>query len=297
MGIYNRSYWKEGDNSNPGGGGGLTLGLPPLGRVVKYLLMINLGVFLVQLVFDQRGGWLSLTLGATVEGWWQIYRYITFQFLHGGYWHIIMNMLGLYLLGSPLEQHWGSRRFLGFYLGCGVFAGIAYVAMSAAVNADPRVPIIGASGGVFGILLACAILFPQFRLIFLFFPVPIRLAAIIIFGGMIFLVLGSIGSGVRTSQFWSEIAHLGGAVAAALYIWLLPKFTEMRLKRASDPTKTNSGSWRRKMEKQAAEQVELDRILAKIHDAGIQSLTKKEQKLLRDATRRQQAQERELFRS
>ena len=302
MGIHNRPYWREGSDANEASP--LSVGLPPIGRVVKYLVIINVAVYVVQMVLERRAstaGWMSNWFGASAWGWWQIWRYITFQFLHSpdDFWHIVMNMLGLYLLGSPLEQRWGGRKFLWFYLGCGAVAGITYVAVSAAVGGlTEQVPIVGASGGVFAILLACAVLFPQFRLIFLFFPVAIRLAALIIFGGMVLLVLKTVLAGqYNQPQFWSQVCHLGGAGAAAVYIWLLPRVSDFQLRRAfSRGTAPGSGRWKRRMARMAAEQAEIDRILEKIHEQGVASLTRQEQKKLRDATRRQKAMERDAYR-
>lgn len=300
MGMHNRPYWR--DSQDDSGGGRLTMGLPPIGRVVKYLLIINLAVFVLQLFFDTstRPGQMSLLLGASVDGWWQVWRYVTFQFLHSpeNYWHIMMNMLGLYLIGSPLEQHWGARRFLRFYLGCGAFAGMVYVAALALLAPDLKLPIIGASGGVYAIVLACAVLFPQFKLILLFFPVPIRLAALLIFGGMVFVILTSLRSqDYYQGRFWSDVCHMGGAAAAAFYLWVAPAFEGARLGRMfQSGGKPGSGKWKRRMEREAAEQAEIDKILQKIHEQGVGSLTPKEKKRLQDATRRQQAREREFDR-
>ena len=124
---------------------------------------------------------------------------MTFQFLHDptSLWHIGLNMLGLYMFGTPLERHWGTKKFLRFYLSCGVAAGVAYVAIGAALGNASWIPLIGASGGVYGILLACAVLFPTFRVILFIFPVPIRLAAILIFGGMLL-------SGCRVADLVAE---------------------------------------------------------------------------------------------
>jgi membrane associated rhomboid family serine protease len=284
-------------------GGGLTVGLPPIGRVVKYLLIVNVVVFVLQMFLDGPGrrggpGFMSLLFGANAAGWWQVWRYVTFQFLHApnDIWHILMNMLGLYLLGSPLEQHWGGRRFLAFYLACGAFSGLTYVAVSAAVGDDPSMPIIGASGGVFAILLACAVLFPQFKLILVFFPVPIRLAALFIFGAMAFMVVNSFRQDSRSPGFWSDTCHLGGAVAAAFYLWVVPAVVGVRLRRVfHGGPKNGSGAWKRRMDRLAAEQAQIDRILEKIHEHGVASLTRKEQKMLKDATKRQQAMEQEIY--
>lgn len=307
MGIHDRPYMSDAPGGDGGGGfrgyggpGGMQFALPRPGKVVRSLLIVNGAVFLLQLFLD-REGLMTRSLGMTVAGFWQVWRYITFQFLHGGFWHIVLNMLGLYFLGGPLERSWGARRFLTFYLVCGAVAGLAYVAIGAifplsAARPDgipPHLPLIGASGGVYGVVLACAILFPQFRIIFLFFPVPIRLAALIIFGGMIVLVLQALSDG-RFGPAMSDVAHLGGAVAAAVWVWAIPKLTGaggvVRVTRA----RINQGAWRRKVERRAEEEAQVDRILQKIKDEGLSSLSRLEKRILQNATRRQREQERRI---
>jgi membrane associated rhomboid family serine protease len=299
MGLHDRPYWKEEQGGGPGGGlGGVRLSLPRPGRPVKILLFINLAVFAVQMFVDQPRrhggpGPMSMWLGASVGGYWQVWRYVTFQFLHADFWHIALNMLGLYMLGSPLETTWGARRFLVFYLGCGVAAGLAYVVIAALFEGSPWRPLIGASGGVFGIILACAVLFPHFRLIFVIFPVPIRLAAAIIFGAMILMVLQSAsaamgGDSNAMGAAMSDVAHLGGAAAAAVWIWVLPK---LRGTLAESQTRRKQGAWRRKMEQRADEQAAIDRILDKIKQEGLNSLSEKEKRTLQNATRRQRDEE------
>jgi len=299
MGLRDRPYWRDEQRAGYGGRatGHLTIGLPRPTPAVKALLIINVAVFIVQIFADQpRGpndpGWMSASFGVTVRGAWQIWRYITFQFLHGGVWHLFLNMLGLYFLGSPLERRFGRQRFLTFYLSCGVVAGLAYVLIGAFGGLPRAMPIIGASGGVYGIVLAAAVYFPHFRLLFFFFPVPIRLAALVIFGGMILLVLQAAAAG-RVYAAMSDVAHLGGAVASAFWIWGLPRLRG-QVRRRRDAI--NRGAWQRKMSQRRAQQEEIDRILDKIRRDGIDSLTRKEKDKLREATIRQREQEREIYR-
>jgi len=287
MPLAERDYMRR-PPPGGGGGGGLMVGVPRPARVVKYLLAINAVVFIVQMFLDReapgrRPGPMSLWLGVTVGGFWQLWRYVTFQFLHAGFWHILLNMLGLWLLGSPLEQRWGPRRFLAFYLSCGVTGGAAYVLIGAAGGLPADMPIIGASGGVYGLVLACAVLFPHFRLIFLFFPVPIRLAALIIFGGMALIVLQAIADG-RTTDAMSDVAHLGGAVAAAVWIWVVPR---LRIAGKLGPDGRGRGRWQKKLARRRREQEEIDRILDKIRRDGIDSLGRSDRRKLRQASRRQ----------
>ncbi len=302
MGLHDRPYMRD-DDAPAGGGGfmrGMSVGLPKPSKTVKWLLIINAVAFVVQQVF-LLGFKIDISrwFGATVGGFWQIWRYGTFQFLHDPYslMHIGLNMLGLYMLGTPLEQLWGSRRFLRFYLSCGVVAGLAYVILGAIFRIPAGFPLIGASGGIYGILLACAVLFPHFKLIFFLFPVPIRLAAAIIFGAMIFMTLqvlaGSPRGALENGEFWSSVAHLGGAGMAAIWLWVIPRFqgsAQGVIRRA------NHGAWERKMQRQRADQADIDRILDKIRLEGLASLTRKEKHTLKQATLRQQKADRDISR-
>ncbi len=296
MGLHDRPYWKD-DAATGGGGGlmrGMSIGLPKPGKTVKWLLIINLAAFVAQQVF-LLGFKLDIAewLGATAGGYWQVWRYLTFQFLHApdGVMHIALNMLGLYMFGTALEQLWGTRQFLRFYLSCGVMAGVLYVIFGLLLGNPRWIPLIGASGGVFGILLACAVLFPHFKIILLFFPVPIRLAAIIIFGGMVLYILSRLRSESYDSGFWSQVAHFGGTAMAATWLWVIPRF--MGAARGA-ARKTSKGAWERKMRRQRDEQSEINRILDKIRTDGLDSLTRKEKRTLKDATRRQQKDERDI---
>jgi len=299
MGLHDRPYMRRGPQAYDSGGGlsGITMGLPRPTPVVKWLLIINFAVFVVQIFFDQpetvrfgpdqfaaRPGPMSRWMGVTVAGFWQVWRYLTFQFLHGGVMHVALNMLGVYMLGTPLEGHFGSRRFLRFYLICGAVAGLAFVGLGAVSAMDPARPIIGASGGVFAIVLACAVLFPSFRLILLFFPVPIRLAAVIIFGGMILIVMQGFASG-RAEEAMSDVAHLGGAGAAAVWMWVLPRLN-LRVRLGGD--RAGRGRWEKKLKRRRKEQDEIDALLDKIRRSGIDSLSWREKRKLQQASRKRQ---------
>ena len=294
MGLHDRTYWKEDQGGGYGGGGGGGFGSSFLGgmprptRIIKYLLIINGVAFVCQFLLARLNP--ELHLGMTLDGWWQPWRYITFQFLHSRdlLLHILFNMLGLYMLGSPLAQHWGDKKFLRFYLACGVGAGIAYVSMAQLMGLESWRPLIGASGGVFGIVLACAVLFPHFKLIIVLFPVPIRLAALLIFGVVAFDLLRR---GPNDPKFWSQVAHSGGVIVAAGWIWVLPMLSgSLQHSRA----RANEGAWKRKMKKRHASQQEIDAILDKIQEKGINSLSDKEKRKLQEATHKQKKDDRGL---
>ena len=239
---------------------------------------------------------MSGLFGVTVESYWQIWRYVTFQFLHSprDFLHIVFNMVGLYFLGTVLERSWGSRRFLRFYLTCGVVAGLAYVIIGTLFprQVPSQMPIIGASGGVYGLVLACAILFPQFQVILLFFVVPIRVVATILVGVMILMVVRALAWGEAYAAM-SHVAHLGGAAAAAVWIWVLPR---LRGSAGRAKVRAKTGAWDRKVRRRAEEEAHVDEILQKIKDHGIASLSRAEKRTLQEATRRQRDEERHIRR-
>ena len=181
-------------------------------------------------------------------------------------------MLGLYFLGPRLESFWGSKKFLTFYLGCGV-AGALFYMLLVAIGFLPPGTMVGASGAVLGLLAACAILFPQFVVIFFIFPVPIRLAAVILTIAYFFLmVTGSENAG-------GNACHLAGMGAGAAYV------LSESWRRNFKEKMTAGYKWEKKITEQRNLQVEVDRILAKVHESGIHSLTYKEKKTLKQATK------------
>jgi membrane associated rhomboid family serine protease len=277
VGFENRDYNRAGQGGfqgSYGGGGGFNVGglglSAPVG-MVKKLLIINVAVFVLQAItggnqtspIDQ---WFAARPDRLIEIW----RLITFQFLHGDMWHIIMNMLGIYFLGPVLERHWGSKRFLQFYLLCGVVGGTLYLIFGA-MGILPSGKLVGASGGVLGLLAAAAVLFPQFKVIMFIFPVPIRFAAILLVVVYFFNVLH------KGANAGGDICHLGGMLTGFLWVRYKGLFTAMNEKR-------QEGAWAKKQQSTQKEHFELDRILAKVKEKGIHSLSSKEKSSLSAAT-------------
>ena len=263
---------------------GITTGMPKPGKAVAWLLIANLVIFVLEHILPDS--FMSF-LAVIPSLWWEVWRYVTFQFLHAGIFHILLNMIGLYFLGMYLERAWGTKRFLVFYLICGAVAGLTHVALSYIFGQDLGIPLIGASGGVYAVIMACAILFPNIRLILVFFPVPIRFAVLLFFVIAFFSLFSGGGGGI------SHAAHFGGMVAAGVWIWALPK-----VRRVGEDAreKANQGTWERKIRKQQAEQAQIDFILDKIRRKGIGSLTGKEKRILRDATERQRREDQRIKR-
>lgn len=183
--------------------------LPP---VVKNLLIINGVVFLAQLVFFQYG--LVELYGAL---WplktnnFRIWQLITHMFMHGGIFHLIFNMFGLWMFGSMLENLWGSKRFFQFYMICGIIAGLAYLLSGGYAKA------VGASGAIMGVFAAFAYLRPNTPLYLMFIPIPIK--AKYAMPGLIALdVFGAIAQ--VPGDNIAHWAHLGGALAGLVIVML-----------------------------------------------------------------------------
>ncbi len=193
---------------------------------VKLLVLVSAGVFLVQtLVSLLLGGtaayrlvqWLGLIPSGVTHGL-RVWQPFTYMFLHGGLGHLLINMLMLWMFGRELELVWGKKRFLNYFFLCGVGAGLINVLVKTIPvffgHAPWDVPTIGASGAIFGILIANAVLFPDRKIWLIPLPVtiPMRpyvavMAAIEFFG-----TLGSGGDGV------SHICHLGGMLVGWIYL-------------------------------------------------------------------------------
>jgi membrane associated rhomboid family serine protease len=142
---------------------------------------------------------------------WQL---LTYMFLHGGFFHILFNLLALWMFGGELENLWGSRRFLFYFFFCGIGAGIITVLCTVILTPQYQfIPVIGASGAIYGILLAFGWLFPN-RLIYVYFLFPIPAKYFVIIFGLIefFSSIGGAGGGV------SHLTHLGGLLFGILYM-------------------------------------------------------------------------------
>ena len=229
----------------------------------------------------------------------EFWRFISFQFLHADLMHLLFNMMGLYFFGVLVEQYLGSKRYLAFYLLCGIMGACAYLLLNFAgwtvysltgrdlpvllVN-DPGTPLVGASAGVFGVVIASAFLVPNARVL-LFFVIPMKLSTLAY--GLVAVALFSVI--FKTTNAGGEAAHIGGALAGYWLIrrpHLLHGFFDFLGR--YDPTSRSGAAYRagRLKSQGVTADADIDRILAKIHEQGLQSLTAKEKKALREASKR-----------
>jgi membrane associated rhomboid family serine protease len=280
MGLYDRDYTQENFQSRYHHTPHMRIQFPSITPVVKWLLIINVGVFV--------SGFLIRGLGAFQFDWFsvwpesfaktmQVWRYVSYQFLHAGLGHIFWNMFVLYFFGTMLENFWGSRKFLTFYLVCGSTGGIFYPIL-AHIGWLPTAQLVGASGSILGLLAAAAILFPKMQVyVFGIFPLKMSVLAII----LAVMSLLSILRPDASPNAGGEAAHLGGMCAGAIYV-LSEKW------RHGFRVKIRKNVWQKKMTDEQDLQVEVDRILKKVHDNGLHSLTYKEKRILKQATKQEQ---------
>ncbi|HTE13016.1 MAG TPA: rhomboid family intramembrane serine protease [Chitinophagaceae bacterium] len=187
--------------------------IPP---VIKNLLIINGLVFLAQYVFQGQGIYIEQwgALWSLGTGNFKVWQLITYQFMHGGFTHILFNMFTLWMFGSTLETFWGGKRFLTFYIVCGICAGIAQLIMQKEGVA------VGASGAIMGLMAAFAYLFPNTEMYIMFIPIPVK-AKYVIPGFMALDLFGSIAP--QAGDNVAHWAHLGGALAGLIIVMIWNK--------------------------------------------------------------------------
>ena len=189
-----------------------TFGPGPVSPAVKWIIIANVVMFLISMFVDLTS-YLGLVPQQVVEHGW-LWQLATYMFLHGGAAHILFNMLGIWMFGTELERLWGTRFFTRFYALTGVGAGLTVLAVGllpfAATESTYYAATIGASGALYGLLMAFAIYYPDRPiLMFLLFPVPAKYFVVIV-GALAFLA----GPGGDISN----AAHLGGLIFGYLYL-------------------------------------------------------------------------------
>ena len=305
--------------------------------MTKNLLIVNFLAFVATWVLQRSGIDLTSLLGLHffLASEFHVYQFITYMFLHGGFTHIFFNMFALWMFGSVIERVWGPKKFLFYYIVCGIGAGItqelvqygtyayeglaAYQYVSASgvqMTTEAYINLwttIGASGAVYGILLAFGMIFPNEQLFIIPFPFPIKAKWLIV--GYVAIELFSAMSGPGDGV--AHMAHLGGMLFGFLLIryWqkhpdssqrfgrsreqeffdnLKRKYDERQRNSRMKAEQTNYGSrtdTRRETDeeynaRQARNQAETDAILDKIRKSGYDSLTKEEKQKLFDQSRK-----------
>ncbi len=262
---------------------------PGITPTVRNLIIINIALYVLKLLAAFIPIWNSFlsTLAlqpAAIFHRFAIWQILSYMFLHGNFFHIFFNLFTLWMFGCEVERYLGSRGFLRFYL----LSGIGAACMHLLINSSSSTPVIGASGAIYGVLIAFAVLFPDRTItLLLFFVLPIQIKAKYLVS--IFLLI-SIFSGIESQIFGvsdgiAHLAHLGGAFTGYVLIrgrslfslWLL----EIRKKWAW----RRMAAQKRKQRILQEKQQEIDRILDRINAVGFENISEKEKEILKKASR------------
>jgi len=307
MGINDRDYVRNerprGGMGRGIGGGRGGLGSPSGWSFNTWLIVVNVAVFvlggiLMRPYLSERtglsGNWLfqwghfSTMLGFRMM---EVWRLVSFQFLHAGIVHLGFNMIGLYFFGGLVEQYLGKKRYAAFYLMCGLCGGLLYLILNliglmglplpGALAVGSRTPLIGASAGVFGVIVACAFIAPNSVVQLLFPPIPLKMRTFAY--GYVALAAANLIL-FKGSNAGGDAAHIGGAIAGYFFIrrpHLLREFFDV-FGDSSKP-KVRKGPKPGKRAVKTAD-AEIDAVLDKVRREGIHSLSDTEKRTLQRAT-------------
>jgi len=195
-------------------GVGYSIGPGGISPAVKILIITNVVLFVMNVIV---GDAMTIRLGLSPQAVFEhfaVWQPLTYMFLHstGGVGHILFNMLALWMIGTELERTWGTRFFVKYYVITGIGAAATSLLLSFFSDVFYYSVTVGASGAIYGLLLAYAMYFPHRMLILFIFPVPARIAVIILGAIALLSSMGGAGGGVAHS------AHLGGLVVGYLYL-------------------------------------------------------------------------------
>ncbi len=269
--------------------------MPRIPTITKYLLGINIGVFIIDMLFGQVLHMDNLLgLHFVLAPNFHVFQLVTYMFMHGGWTHLFFNMFALWMFGCVIEQTLGAKRFLFYYLVCGIGAGITQelaqtgeYLLAGYLNLGPTV---GASGAIYGILLAFGMLYPTQKIFIFPIPVPIKAKWFVIIYAAIelFSAIGSSNDGV------AHAAHLGGMLFGLilLRIWKHRRHIPRRHRQSSVKTQkrqkfhyqsaTPNTSHEPDTQSVAKDSQAVDAILDKIRTSGYDSLTLEEKQALFD---------------
>lgn len=273
MGIYDRGWYREQPRINT----------PRVRSMVVTLIIINVAAFLLSSILVKLFNWdpvhhgLGLVPDDVVRRF-MIWEIVTSMFLHDGLYHLLINMLVLFMFGSGVEQRIGRGPFLRLYFGAGILAGLAYVVFG--LFGAPFVPAVGASGAVMGLVVYFTMLNPKARVLF-FFIIPMQMiwvTALLISMDLYWFVFAPPGgTGV------AHTAHLGGALFGFLYYRYAHRIDFFFLKLEAKDKKrsaTRSTKERDRLRR------EVDRLLDKVSAGGLDALSDREKKTLKTASER-----------
>ncbi len=271
--------------------------------VVSLIIIANIIVHF--LVYSSRLGTAIVKFGpmqaeAVLHG--EVWRLFTATYMHANFHHILFNMLGLYFFGPALERVWGARQFFFVYTLGGIVGNVLLTLAGLVKWIDPATFGVGASGSVLTLLGAAAVLFPNAQ-VYVYFLFPIRIRTFVLIYG-IYFVYNILQQG---RNFGGDICHAGGLVVGLWWAWSGGFSLSGRHRTAVDPSsligrlksrlggasgqRYGGGAWQERMRQRYEDEETINRILAKVSEQGLQSLTPEEKRALKEASERRRAEE------
>ena len=264
---YQRQQWKQ----NP-------LSPSLFTDAIKFIISINFLIFILQYLSGMEDELFTIfgIVPSKTFGELMLWQPFTYLFFHGGIWHVLINMFVLWMFGSELEKFWGKKEFLRFFFITGIGSGLITILFSLSSTN----PVVGASGAIYGVLLAYGLLFPN-RLVYLYFLIPIKVKYLVMLIGAI-AFFSSLNPG---NSNISHLTHLSGMVIAFIYLRSSINWNTINhfVIHRKDEIKRHYED--KKNEKREALKLQVDAILDKINDVGYDNLSESEREFLFKASK------------
>jgi membrane associated rhomboid family serine protease len=265
---YQRQQWKQ----NP-------LSPSLFTDAIKFIISINFLIFILQYLSGMEDELFTIfgIVPSKTFGELMLWQPFTYLFFHGGVWHVLINMFVLWMFGSELEKFWGKKEFLRFFFITGIGSGLITILFSLSSTN----PVVGASGAIYGVLLAYGFMFPN-RLVYLYFLIPIKVKYLVILIGTI-AFFSSLNPG---NSNISHLTHLSGMVIGFIYLRSSINWNTINhfVIHRKDEIKRHYED--KKNEKREALKLQVDAILDKINDVGYDNLSESEREFLFKASKK-----------
>lgn len=236
-------------------------------EVIKILIGINVGLFALRILIVNHFDIVTI-LGLSSQSIWPlVWQPVTYMFVHGGFWHVAINMFVLWMFGSELEMVWGRKEFLRYYFVTGIGSGLIWLLFNIG---NPYSILIGASGAIYGVLVAYGLMFPN-RIIYLYFLFPIKVKWFVIVIGVI-----AFFSSMNNASNISHITHLSGMIIGYLYLSSQQRWKKLRFGFRKLFVEFKTAQRDKTHLKKRTQDSEIDQILDKISDVGYKNLSEDE---------------------
>jgi len=243
---------------------------------IKILIFINVGLFLLRLIAKSQIDLAGIFGLSPNTVWPMIWQPITYMFIHGDFFHVLINMFVLWMFGSEMESIWGRTQFLRYYFLTGVGSGLVWLLFNAGQSYSV---LIGASGAIYGILLAYGMMFPN-RTVYLYFMIPIKVKWFVIFLGSVAFL-----SSFNNHTSISHLTHLSGMAIGFVYLRYYWHWNDFRFSMHKQIEEFRSSISSKRDQKKIEMQNKVDQLLDKINEKGYDNLTEEEKDLLYSASK------------